>query len=149
MSTKQMRIRGPKGTTKDSRIVVHVTGNPKTLDDPTHGFWRLYSEFGSMGEFIKELNRIGHRHKALKMMTSDARRGYISLEGYDKNRVPFDTPKSPELQKLLEKHPMPAEKPSLLAEAFNKFEAALGPALAGDVVLPDCTEGGAVAPVAP
>ena len=141
MAEKQMRIRGPKGTTKDSRIVVHVTGNPKTLDDPTHGFWGLYSQFGAMGELIKELNRIGHRHKALKMMTLDARRGYISLEGYDKNRVPFE---ALSLERLVEESINLAQSriDGLLHEQIYHAQIA-------QEVFQDCTEGGAEAPVAP
>lgn len=131
MSEKQMRIRGPKGTTKDSRIVVHVTGNPKTLDDPTREYWWMYTKCPTMGALIEAMHHYGVRHKALKMMTSDARRGYISLEGYDKNRVPFIN--------------LAGERQKHYGDALNEaVEDAAAKAL-----YKDCTEGGAVAPVAP
>jgi hypothetical protein len=89
MSEKQMRIRGPKGTTKDSRIVVHVTGNPKTPDDPTHELWGFYEKYPTLELLTRVMHALGKRDKVLKMLTLDARRGYISLEGYEKNRIPF------------------------------------------------------------
>lgn len=131
MSEKQMRIRGPKGTVKDSRIVVHVTGNPKTLDDPTNRFWHLYEKCETMGALIKIMHNLGARDKALKMMTLDARRGYISLEGYDKNRVPFI---------------------NLAGERQKQYGDAMHAAVEDDAakaLYQDCTEGGAEAPVAP
>jgi len=136
MTEKKIRIRGPKGTSGASRIVVNVLGNPKTPVDPSHELWELYgTPFGApvtLKDFVNAMHARGVRDKAHKLMTLDARRGYISVENYARNLIPFDnawrtrgTPISPAA--------LPTSG-DLFADLDN---------------LEYCTEGGTVAPVAP
>ena len=148
MTERKIRIRGPKGTSGASRIVVHVAGNPKTPIDPSHELWELYGACPTLKDYVNAMHARGLRGKAHKLMTLDARRGYISVEGYAKNRIPFvafmGVPVPLNVAALPQYYISQTGEPggmtyaviSLGEEDYHRIKK-------------DCTEGGAVAPVAP